>query len=228
MNIYLKTYGIWLGGSLGIVFILSWMNLLPYGFGILFDYLVLIGGTITGTVMTHKALGKNIQFGKAIGPVLLIIGAIRILGVVATIISWGGDALYFVLPYQVINILADCFIATMVLVAAGTWYMFEKAGKTGWACLIPIYNLIVMLDIAKKPTWWVAMFFIPIANIVFMIMMLDGISKNFGKDSGFTVGLVFLGQIFFAVLGYGPAVYLNAEAHRVTDDRLIDNIEELN
>jgi len=33
------------------------------------------------------------------------------------------------------------------------------------------------------------------------------ISKSFGKDEGFTVGLVLLGIIFWPILGFGPAIY---------------------
>ncbi len=34
------------------------------------------------------------------------------------------------------------------------------------------------------------------------------LSKSFGKDEAFTVGLVLLGFIFFPVLGFGGATYL--------------------
>jgi hypothetical protein len=59
---------------------------------------------------------------------------------------------------------------------ASTWIVFTKANQPGWASIVPIYNMIIMLEIAKKPTWWIAMMFIPIANIVFAIMTVNGIS----------------------------------------------------
>jgi hypothetical protein len=99
----------------------------------------------------------------------------------------------------------------------------RKSGKPGWGMLIPIYNLILMCEIAKKPGWWVVMYFIPIANIIFRIMMLDGISKNFGKDSGFAVGLIFLRQIFFAVLGYESAVYADGGEQSTRNEDLLDD-----
>jgi len=34
------------------------------------------------------------------------------------------------------------------------WRIFEKAGKPGWASLIPIYNTIILLEIVGKPWWW--------------------------------------------------------------------------
>jgi hypothetical protein len=44
-------------------------------------------------------------------------------------------------------------------------------------------------------------------NIIIGIMILHGISKNFGKGGWFTVGLIFLRVIFLAILGFGAAVY---------------------
>jgi hypothetical protein len=31
-------------------------------------------------------------------------------------------------------------LAILVAILAGAWKMFEKAGKPGWAAIIPIYN----------------------------------------------------------------------------------------
>lgn len=215
-NAYIKNYGLWLGGALALNFLLGFTTVyVPYQ-----HWLLIIIGTIVGSVMTHKELGKNIEFGKAVGPVLLFIGGFALLGLLYSIFRWGTVGLSYYLPSLVMDILTSMIIGLSILLAVGTWYMFEKAGKPGWAMIVPIYNLIVMCEIAKKPTWWVAMFLIPIANIIFLIMMLDGISKSFGKDSGFTVGLVFLRQIFFAILGYGDAVYDGVPKH----DSVIDDI----
>ncbi|MCF8299316.1 MAG: DUF5684 domain-containing protein, partial [Saprospiraceae bacterium] len=89
-------------------------------------------------------------------------------------------------------------IAALMIISY--WIVFNKAGQPGWAILIPIYNIIVMLNVAKKPWWWIFLFLIPIVNIIFGIMMLNGISKNFGKSEGFTVGLIFLSVIFWPIL----------------------------
>jgi hypothetical protein len=88
------------------------------------------------------------------------------------------------------------------------WKLFEKAGQPGWACIIPIYSTIVTLRIVGKPWWWLLLFFIPGVNIVFLIWMLNMLSKSFGKDEGFTVGLVLLGFIFYPILALGDARYL--------------------
>lgn len=87
------------------------------------------------------------------------------------------------------------------------WKIYSKAGKPGWACLIPIYNIIVLLEIIGKPWWWLFLFLIPIVNIVFAIWTINLLSKSFGKSEGFTIGLILLPFIFFPILGLGDAKY---------------------
>jgi len=100
------------------------------------------------------------------------------------------------------------WLAIVVFIIAATWKVFEKAGQPGWAAIIPIYNLYIMTKIAGKPGWWVLMFLIPFVNVIFLVWLYNMISKSFGKDEGFTAGLIFLGFIFMPILGFGPAKYL--------------------
>jgi hypothetical protein len=99
-------------------------------------------------------------------------------------------------------------LALVVLIIAGFWKMFEKAAQPGWAAIIPIYNTYIMCKIGGKPGWWVLLMLIPIVNIVYAVWLANMISKSFGKDEGFTVGLVLLGFIFYPILGFGTATYL--------------------
>jgi len=99
-------------------------------------------------------------------------------------------------------------LAILVVVIAGMWKAFEKAGQPGWACLIPIYNFYVMIKIGGKPGWWLILMLIPVVNIVYYIWTVNMISKSFGKDEGFTVGLILLGIVFWPILGFGDAKYV--------------------
>jgi len=103
-------------------------------------------------------------------------------------------------------------IIIWVIVIAGQWKVYAKAGKPGWACIIPIYNLIVMLEIVGKPIWWIFLFLIPCVNIIFVIWTLNLVSKSFGQSEGFTLGLIFLGFIFWPILGFGNYQYLGPSA----------------
>lgn len=100
------------------------------------------------------------------------------------------------------------FIAVVAIInIAAFWRIFEKAGKPGWASLIPVYNIIILLEIVGKPWWWLLLMLIPIVNIIFSIWMVNLLSKSFGKSEGFTVGLIILAFIFYPILAFGNAQY---------------------
>lgn len=87
------------------------------------------------------------------------------------------------------------------------WIIFQKAGKPGWAAIIPIYNSIVLIQIAGKPIWWIFLFLIPFVNIVVSIIVLYNIALAFGKDGLFALGLIILPFIFYPILAFGKATY---------------------
>jgi hypothetical protein len=97
--------------------------------------------------------------------------------------------------------------AVVVFMLAAMWKVFVKAGRPGWACIVPIYNAYVMLKIAGKPGWWLLLFLVPGVNIVIEILVQVGIAEKFGKDGGFVVGMIFLPIIFYPILGFGSATY---------------------
>lgn len=99
------------------------------------------------------------------------------------------------------------FIAVVYIVAQ--WKIYEKAGQNGWAVLIPFYNIYILLKIVGKPGWWLLLIiFVPFVNIVLAIWMTNLLSKSFGKDALFTIGLLFFGIIFYPILGFGDAKYI--------------------
>lgn len=101
-------------------------------------------------------------------------------------------------------------LAIIIAVIAGIWKVFEKAGKPGWAAIIPIYNLIVLLEIAGKPLWWIILFFIPFVNLIAVILVSLAVARNFGKSDAFGIGLALLGFIFYPILGFGDAQFKGA------------------
>ena len=92
------------------------------------------------------------------------------------------------------------------------WASFAKAGEPGWAAIVPVYNMIVMHEIAGGPLWWMLLLFIPIVSLVISIMIMADFAKAYGKGSGFTIGLIFLPFIFYALLGFGDAEYENSQS----------------
>jgi hypothetical protein len=98
-------------------------------------------------------------------------------------------------------------LAVTILCLVAMWKVFVKAGQPGWASIIPFYNLYVLLQVAGKPGWWLLLMLIPIVNIVIFIIAYIGVANNFGKGTGFAIGLIFLPFIFFPILAFGDAQY---------------------
>lgn len=99
------------------------------------------------------------------------------------------------------------YLAVVLLIVASMWKVFTKAGKPGWAAIVPIYNLIVLLEISGKPVWWFLLMLIPFVNLVILAMVCISLAKNFGKGAGFGLGLLFLSPIFYPMLAFGDARY---------------------
>ncbi|HEX8373416.1 MAG TPA: DUF5684 domain-containing protein [Chthoniobacterales bacterium] len=103
------------------------------------------------------------------------------------------------------------WLALVILILAGMWKMFEKAGKPGWAAIVPIYNVIVLLQIAGKPLWWIILLFIPIVNILVGLFVSIALAKSFGRGAGFGIGILVLGFIFIPMLGFGQDKYVGPQ-----------------
>ncbi len=108
---------------------------------------------------------------------------------------------------------AGMIVFYLVFIAFGVviqWRVYEKAGKPGWGCLIPIYNVFLMLEIVGRPGWWIALLFIPGVNVVISIIITFDLAASFGEGVGFGFGLLFLSMIFWAILAFGDYQYQGA------------------
>lgn len=99
-------------------------------------------------------------------------------------------------------------IMLTLITVVSLWIVFIKAGKPGWACIIPIYNVIVLLEIVGKPWWWLLLMLIPVVNFVIVIIVSHNLSLSFGQSAGFTVGLVLLSIVFLPILAFGEMEYI--------------------
>ena len=96
------------------------------------------------------------------------------------------------------------FVALMIVSA---WKVYTKAGQPGWAAIIPIYNVFVLLKIVGKPWWWIIGLLIPFVNFIVLILLCVELAKVFGKGIGFAIGLILLAFIFYPILAFGDATY---------------------
>lgn len=105
------------------------------------------------------------------------------------------------------------WLVVLVLAIAGMWATFQKAGKPGWAAIIPIYNMYIMLKIAGRPGWWLILFLIPFVNIIVSLVVSVDVAKAFGKSAAFGVLALWIFSIIgYLMLGFGDATYHGAGA----------------
>jgi len=106
------------------------------------------------------------------------------------------------------GVFAFIYLGILVLMLISLWKIFTKAGKPGWAAIVPIYNLIVWLEIVGKPTWWIILLIIPFVNIVIFIMLTHQLSLSFGQGIGMTLVLLFVPFVGWPMLAFGSAQYV--------------------
>ena len=109
------------------------------------------------------------------------------------------------------------------------WKLFKKAGKKGWEAIVPVYNMIVLFEISKTPLWMIILFFIPVANFVVIFKLYINLAKQFGKDTVFGIGLVFLPIVFLPILAFGNNNYIDNSStmSNVTDNNM-NNMNNMN
>jgi hypothetical protein len=110
------------------------------------------------------------------------------------------------------SIIIDTVVFFFIILMESQWKIFRKAGKEGWASLIPFYNLIVLLEIVKKPAGWVIFMMIPMVNIIFGIWVVNLLAKRYGKDEGYTVGMLLLPFVFYPMLGLSKQEMIRFES----------------
>ena len=73
-------------------------------------------------------------------------------------------------------------LAIIAVIIVSLWKVFTKAGQPGWACLIPFYNLFILVKIAGREWWWFLLCFIPVVGIVIARILdrsrLQSVSKQ--------------------------------------------------
>ena len=95
-----------------------------------------------------------------------------------------------------------------ILVIVSLWIIFKKAGKPGWAAIVPVYNFVVLLQICDLPLWYIILYFIPFVNIYAIFKVYIELAHKFGKSTGFGVLMVFFSGICLPILAFDKnAVY---------------------
>ena len=101
------------------------------------------------------------------------------------------------------------YAVVVVVAIVALWRVFAKAGRPGWAAIIPIYNIYTLVKVSGNSGWFVLLYFIPVVNIIISVIVALGVAKNFGKSGVFGfVGLWLFSLIGYLILGFGSAQYV--------------------
>lgn len=117
----------------------------------------------------------------------------------------------FAVLFWPLMIFCIILLAVAIICIIATWKIYAKAGKPGWAAIIPIYNFVVLFEIVGLPVWLIILYIIPFVNYaavpVISIIAAVKLAKCFGKDIAFALGLIFLPFIFYPILAFGKSTY---------------------
>ncbi|GAA1700360.1 hypothetical protein GCM10009808_17480 [Microbacterium sediminicola] len=104
-------------------------------------------------------------------------------------------------------------LAVYVLYVVALWRVFSKAGYPGWLAIIPIVNMFVLVKVGGMSAWWGLLYFVPIANIVLVIIVALKVGRNFGHGAAFSIFLLWLFSIIgFCIIGFSSDTYSKVEA----------------
>lgn len=102
-------------------------------------------------------------------------------------------------------------IVILVLTIVGDWKLFQKAGKPGWASIVPFYNIYCKIDFCFGNGWLFLLLCIPCVNVIFAIITCFKLAKAFGQGTAFGFGLLFFPQIFTLILAFGNYQYCGVD-----------------
>ena len=96
------------------------------------------------------------------------------------------------------------FIFFLILQAVhflGTWKLYQKAGRKTWEAAVPVYNAVVLMQIIRRPRWWVILLFIPIVNLIMFPVIWVETLRSFGKNSMMDtfLGVITLGLYIYYI-----------------------------
>ncbi|MEL1243309.1 signal peptidase I [Flavobacterium sp. DGU11] len=117
------------------------------------------------------------------------------------------------------------FLAVQVIHFAGTWKLYEKAGRKRWEAAVPVYNAVVLMQIINRPRWWVILLFIPVVNLIMFPVVWVQTLRAFGKRSSTDtiLGIVTLGLYVYAI-NYNDKVTYTPEGDEERKDSTVGSL----
>ncbi|MDT8347543.1 MAG: signal peptidase I, partial [Flavobacteriaceae bacterium] len=93
------------------------------------------------------------------------------------------------------------FIAVQIIHGAGTWKLYQSAGKQTWTAFVPFLNFWVLLKIIQKPWYWFPLVFVPVIQLIMIASIWVETLRYFGKNDYKSIFLTLgsLGFYFFYI-----------------------------
>ena len=111
--------------------------------------------------------------------------------------------------FSVVYLIVALVISVLLIVAE--WKIFTKAGKPGWHSIIPFLNLYDLFEISGMNGWMFLLLLVPCVGWLAFYVALFKLCQQFGKSTGFGVGMILFPNIFMLILGFGSAQYVGSK-----------------
>ena len=108
-------------------------------------------------------------------------------------------------------------LAYIVLLIVSWWRIYTKAGRPGWANLIPVYGAIEFFNVAWGNGAYFLFMLLPVINVLVFIITIQKLSESFGRGIGYTLGMFLLPGIFIPILGLGKDKHIRYEAQKALE-----------
>ena len=84
------------------------------------------------------------------------------------------------------------FLCYNLIIFGGTQKLFMLAGISSWKSIVPFYNIIKLLEVIKRPKWWIILVFIPVINLIMIPVIWVELIKRFNHNSKLDRALVIM------------------------------------
>jgi signal peptidase I len=120
------------------------------------------------------------------------------------------------------------FLVVQIIHFAGTWKLYENAGRKRWEAAIPVYNAIVLMKIINRPTWWTILLFIPVVNLIMFPVVWVETLRSFGKNTTLdtVLGIATLG-LYIYYLNYTQKLNYISNRSLIPTNKSADTISSL-
>lgn len=95
---------------------------------------------------------------------------------------------------------------------AGRWRCFQKMGCRGWEAAVPVYRTWLLFHELYGSGRRMLRLLLPFYNVYIYLRYGADLALAFNRGAWFGLGLALLPCLFFPILGFGGAVYLDGSA----------------